>query len=55
MRKKLYVTSLEDVCSLLARHKLKKVPVLDDGRVVGTVNRSDVLRYAMGTLVETRE
>ena len=48
-------SSLEDVCSLLARHKLKKVPVLDDGRVVGTVNRSDVLRYAMGTLVETRE
>ena len=43
--------SLEEACNLLAQHKLKKVPVLEAGRVVGTVNRSDVLRYAMGSLV----
>lgn len=43
--------SLEEACNLLAQHKLKKVPVLEAGRVVGTVNRSDVLRYAMGFLV----
>lgn len=43
--------SLEEACNLLAQHKLKKVPVLEAGSVVGTVNRSDVLRYAMGSLV----
>ena len=45
-------TPLSDVCGLLAKHKLKKVPVLDDGHVVGTINRSDILRYAMSSLVE---
>ena len=45
-------TPLSDVCNLLAQHKLKKVPVLEDGRVVGTVNRSDVLRHAMAFLAD---
>ena len=39
--------SLKEACQVLSQHKLKKVPVVEDGRVVGTVNRSDVLRFAM--------
>ena len=39
--------SLKDACTLLAQHKLKKVPVVDHNHIVGTLNRSDVLRYAM--------
>lgn len=39
--------SLKDACALLAQHKLKKVPVVDHNHIVGTLNRSDVLRYAM--------
>ena len=39
--------SLKDACELLAQHKFKKVPVVEKGRIVGTVNRSDVIRYAM--------
>lgn len=39
--------SLKDACNLLATHKLKKVPVVHDGRIVGTVNRSDIIRHAM--------
>ncbi len=39
--------TLEEACSLLATHKLKKVPVVQGDRIVGTINRSDLLRYAM--------
>ena len=45
--------TLEDACALLATHRLKKVPVVREGVIVGTVNRSDVLRYAMDTCLQT--
>lgn len=44
--------TLEEACSLLAERRLKKVPVLRDGAIVATVNRSDVLRYAMDTCLQ---
>ena len=45
-------STLEEACALLATHRLKKVPVVRDGSIVGTVNRSDVLRYAMDTCLQ---
>ena len=48
-------TPLKDACQLLAQHRLKKVPVTSGGRVVGTVNRSDVLRMAMRTYLSGEE
>lgn len=45
--------SFEDACALLATHKLKKVPVVHNGRIVGTINRSDVIRYAMERSLQT--
>lgn len=42
-------TSLRDACQLLAQHRYKKLPVVESGRVVGTVNRSDVLHFAMAS------
>lgn len=45
-------SSLEEVCNLLAARRLKKVPVVRDGAIVGIVNRSDVLRYAMDTCLQ---
>lgn len=45
--------TLEEACALLATHRLKKVPVVREGVIVGTVNRSDVLRYAMDTCLQT--
>lgn len=45
-------SSLEEVCNLLATRRLKKVPVVSDGVIVGTVNRSDVLRYSMDTFLQ---
>lgn len=44
--------TLEEACSLLASRRLKKVPVVSEGLVVGIVNRSDVLRYAMDTVLQ---
>ena len=39
--------ALEDVCALLSAHRLKKVPVVRDGALVGTVSRSDIVRSIM--------
>lgn len=36
---------IEAVCAVLSDMRIKKVPVTDHGRIVGTVSRSDVLRY----------
>lgn len=45
-------STLQEACDLLATKRLKKVPVVRDGVIVGTVNRSDVLRYAMDTCLQ---
>jgi CBS domain-containing protein len=37
-------TDLEDVARLFVGQRLRRVPVLADGRLVGIVSRSDVLR-----------
>ena len=39
--------TLQEACTLLAQHKLKKVPVMQNGAIVGMLSRSDVIRYAM--------
>ena len=40
-------TDLPEVCRVLGENHLKKVPVLDDGQVVGVINRSDITHYSM--------
>ncbi|MBQ9001680.1 MAG: MFS transporter [Eggerthellaceae bacterium] len=45
-------TPLEDVFSQLRSKQFKKVPVVEDGRLVGTISRNDVMRYLMGVLAE---
>lgn len=44
--------SLAEVCRVLGEHRLKKVPVLDNGRLVGMINRSDITQYAMRMYLE---
>lgn len=39
-------TPVEEVAHLMAERHIKRVPVLDDGRLVGIVSRADVLRAA---------
>lgn len=38
---------LEEVCSVLAKNHLKKAPVIEKGKVVGVINRSDITKYSM--------
>ena len=35
--------SVPEIADLLARHRIKRVPVVRDGRVVGIVSRADVI------------
>lgn len=50
----LYAT-LPEICRVLGDNHLKKVPVLDDGKIVGVVNRSDITLYSMRTYIKTQE
>lgn len=45
---------LPEVCRVLGDNHLKKVAVLDEGRIVGVINRSDIAQYAMRLYVESR-
>ena len=42
---------IERVCSVLGEKRIKKVPVLNGGRHVGTVSRSDVNRSLMSAFL----
>ncbi|WP_165251940.1 MDR family MFS transporter [Adlercreutzia sp. ZJ304] len=44
---------LEEVCRVLSQNHLKKVPVLEDGHIVGIINRSDITRYSMEEYVRS--
>jgi CBS domain-containing protein len=37
-------TALEDAVALMERHRVKRLPVLENGRLVGIVSRADLLR-----------
>ena len=37
-------TSLGDIADLLTTHRIKRVPVVCDGRIVGIVSRADLVR-----------
>ncbi len=42
-------SSLVEVCRVMSAHRLKKVPVLKDGEMVGIVSRSDILADALNS------
>ncbi len=37
--------SLEDVASIMARHRVKRVPVVQDNRLAGIISRADIVRW----------
>jgi CBS domain-containing protein len=37
-------TSLGEIAELLTKHRIKRVPVVRDGRIVGIVSRADLVR-----------
>ncbi|MCU4179594.1 CBS domain-containing protein [Bosea sp. BH3] len=42
--------SLEDIVELMRKHRVKRLPVVEDGKVIGIVARSDLLRALAKTL-----
>ena len=42
--------SLPEIVELMTRHHVKRIPVVDDGNVVGIVTRSDLLRALLKVL-----
>ena len=46
---------LSVVCRVLGENHLKKVPVLDDGVIVGIINRSDITKFAMSQYMKSHE
>jgi CBS domain-containing protein len=42
--------SLEDIVELMERHRIKRVPVMRDGKVVGIITRANLL-YALASIV----
>lgn len=47
-------SSLEDACRLLSEKRIKKVPVIEDGVLVGSLSRADVIRGTMANIVAIR-
>ena len=42
---------LEDALRLMAEHQVRRLPVVDDGRLVGVIAQADVARMADGRVV----
>jgi CBS domain-containing protein len=43
-------TTLEDAVETMLRHHVKRLPVLEDGKIVGIVSRSDLMRALLDVL-----
>lgn len=43
---------IDEVAKVLGEKKIKKVPVLEDGKLAGVISRSDILRYILGVYLE---
>ncbi|MDR3237780.1 MAG: CBS domain-containing protein, partial [Spirochaetia bacterium] len=43
---------LGEVCKVLSEHHLKKAPVLENGKMVGIINRSNITRYSVNSYLE---
>ena len=43
---------IDEVAKVLGEKKIKKVPVLEDGKLVGVISRSDILRYILKGYLE---
>jgi CBS domain-containing protein len=44
---------VDEAAKVLGEKKIKKVPVVDEnGKLVGVISRSEILRYVLGTYLE---
>lgn len=43
---------IDEVAKVLGKKKIKKVPVLKDGILVGIISRTDIIRYIVGSHIK---
>ncbi|MEG0016904.1 MAG: MFS transporter [Gordonibacter sp.] len=43
--------TVDEVFAVLSKRKIKKIPVIDQGRLVGTISRDDAVRHLMDVMV----
>jgi CBS domain-containing protein len=43
-------TSISDIAALLVRHRVKRVPVVRDGKIVGIVSRANLIQAFAGSV-----
>jgi len=48
-------TMLSDAASLMVTHRIRRLPVVDDGKIAGIVSRHDLLRYTVESGEELTE
>jgi len=48
-------TALSDIATLFVRHRIRRVPVVRDGRLVGVVSRPDLLSHVLEAGEEVEE
>ena len=48
-------TLLSDVAGIFLEHRIRRLPVLRNGRLVGLISRPDLLRYALDASAEMAE
>ena len=42
--------AIEDVARIFSEKGMKKLPVVEQGRLVGSISRSDIIRHTMTTM-----
>jgi DHA2 family lincomycin resistance protein-like MFS transporter len=43
---------LGEICRILTEHHMKKAPVLEHGKMVGIINRSNIMRYSVNSYID---
>ncbi|MCD8200022.1 MAG: MDR family MFS transporter, partial [Coriobacteriaceae bacterium] len=48
-------TDLTEICRVMGENRLKKIPVTDEDKITGVINRSNIIRYALEHYLEGHE